>query len=78
MILEDIDPRTVGFPVADKILSHIKRELSSGRFTRKPLEVLFWKDIQEHIPHCLEHDLYGARAFFDWFRDLDIAVSRKP
>jgi hypothetical protein len=72
LILEGINPKKVGFPVEDNILAFVKQELQAQKFPRKPIEALFWKDIQKHIPSSLEHDLYGAREFFKWFREFDI------
>jgi len=75
LILEGIDPKRAGFPIDDRTLMYIKRKLTKGEFTRTPLEVYFWKEIQGQIPPTLSHDLLNAREFFAWLKNFDIKVS---
>jgi len=76
LILEDIDPRTLGFSVNHDTLGDLRSRLESGAFELTASLKWHWNDIQRHIPPSLDHDLYGARTFFMWFRSFDIENSR--
>jgi hypothetical protein len=31
-----------------------------------------WKDIQQHIPQVISHNLYDSKEFFEWLKTFDI------
>ncbi len=77
LVLENIDPNKCGFNIDADFFVFLRLYFSKSRrdiyMTKK---TGMWDDIKRHIPNPLDHDLYGSREFWEWFRDFDI--SKKP
>jgi hypothetical protein len=85
LLSEGIDPKKCGFIIRSDSLDYIKKVLQKGDFfgrrglSERPAKLINrlypifeWEDIHRHIPKFFEHDLYGSREFFEWFRTVDI------
>jgi hypothetical protein len=70
LILEGIDPNKCGFNINSNFFIFLKSNLS--RFIRDEVNVFMWKDIQQHIPQVIDHNLYDSKSFFEWFKTFDI------
>ncbi len=76
LILEGIDPSDCHFAVDSNILEHVKHALASGSLNLPEDIMLFWRDIQKHVPAEATFDdvtstKYSAKQFFEWFRKFD-------
>jgi hypothetical protein len=77
LVLAGIDPNKCGFQVDEStwttfkgyLENDLERETFGGNrgFLRK----------QKNLPNHIEHDIYGSRDFFNWFRDFDLQSKEK-
>jgi hypothetical protein len=71
LIMEDIDPNQCNFKIHNGILDCAKVVLENGWMHFGYDQILFWKDIQAHIPDYKINNLYNSRAFFGWLKDFN-------
>lgn len=78
LTLENIDPNKCGFNVDENTYNSIKNLLAKGEAPIRGLgSISVWRDIQNHIPEEVEHDLYGSKDFFKWFKNFDFSEYEK-
>jgi|Deesub1362B_J571_1020462.scaffolds.fasta_scaffold00364_5 hypothetical protein len=77
LTLENIDPKKCGFNIDAETFDDIKRVFVKNKLNFDLGTLVVWKDIQNHIPETLEHNLYNSREFFIWFRSLDLSRYQK-
>jgi len=77
LTLEGIDPNKCGFNVDSKFFATLKRDFIKGKLKLDDDNFFFFRDIQEHIPEKLDHDLYHSKEFFEWFKDYDLRRNYK-
>lgn len=88
LLLEGVDPHKCGFDIDDKILKSVKDALVNSNFVKRTafiegekevlkreFAVARWKRIQNAIPDTIEHDMYGSKEFFEWFKNFDMMES---
>lgn len=74
LVLEDVDPQKCNFDIKNGIFGLIKGYFSNRLLNLEDKQVLFWQDIQRHIPDNLDEDkLYSSRDFFEWFKKFDLS-----
>ena len=77
LVLAGIDPNKIGFKVdqstwttfKDYLENHLEKE-TFGSFRG------FLK-MQQNLPNNINHDMYGSRDFFTWFKDFDSQSKEK-
>lgn len=79
LILYGIDPVDCNFDVSCNVLDQVRELLITDRLPVRPGDrgyLVFWKEIQDHIPNAIKenevHRRYKARVFFDWLRTFDL------
>ena len=85
LCLNGIDPNKFGFTNVTKgTFDRLRRYIEKDLFKREDLIVKRgtlisqisdfdeYRDIQLNIPKNLEHDFYGSKEFFSWFKDLNL------
>lgn len=74
LILQGIDPNTCGFYVDKVTIKSIKAMFEDKRLDGYEMagNLEYWRVLQKMIPIELQNDLYGSKAFFEWFRKYDI------
>lgn len=72
LVLENIDPNKCGFNIDSNFFDFLKQNFIERRFTLSPGKVFLWKGIQRYIPKTMDHNLYGCKEFFEWFKDFDV------
>lgn len=77
LVLENIDPNKCGFNISSDFFNFLKQNFVKRRFDLSRDRVLFWRDIQRHIPKQMGHNLYDCREFFRWFKDFEISEVEK-
>jgi len=86
LCLYGIDPNKFGFTnvtkgTFDRLKQYIEKDLfkreelivKRGTLISQIYDFYLYHDIQMNIPENLEHDLYGSKEFFSWFKDLDLS-----
>jgi hypothetical protein len=80
LVKADIDPNTCGFHVDEttwiRFKEYFKHDLEQETFGGRLL-LTFFENMQQTIPATIDHDFYGSRAFFNWFRDFDLKSKEK-
>ncbi len=77
LALAGIDPKEHGFPIDDKTSYLMQKLFKKKKLTRKAI-ALWWKPLQPLIPDQIEGDLFGLKAFFEWFKDKNLGLMSKP
>lgn len=72
--LAGIDPNTCGFSVDESTFIDMKTYWEKANFSHPGYH---WTQIKNAIPLEIEHDLFGSKKFFDWFRDFDFKTTQK-
>jgi hypothetical protein len=72
-----IDSNQCGFEVDDSTFKLIKNLIETKKISPKLLQK-FWIPVQSIIPGKLEGDLFGSKAFFEWFKMTDLNLAGKP
>jgi hypothetical protein len=72
LAMEGIDPNLCGFKVDDRTFDNIKRRLRLRplRYTHRTSGM--WRDLQNAIPETPTADMYGSKAFLEWFRTFEV------
>jgi len=73
LVLENIDPNKFGFNIDCKFFDSLKKKLIEDKFTMGEDEVFMWKDIQQHVPEVIDHNLYNSKGFFRWLKTFNIS-----
>lgn len=76
LALEGIDPNRCGFHMDDGTWGEIKKKLLDKRARLIRKQPNMWRDIQHRIPDRITRDIRGSKAFFEWFRTMDILDDR--
>jgi hypothetical protein len=74
LTLAGVDPNICGFHVDDSTFRSMKIYWENARFSHPGYH---WNQIKNSIPAKIEHDIYGSKKFFDWFRDFDFMKTEK-
>ncbi len=69
LLQAQIDPNTCGFQVDTSTMELLRFVFRKKIFPQKSVNV-WWKPIQRAIPEQIAYDLYGSRAFFEWFKKI--------
>jgi len=78
LIMEDIDPKILGFHVEDNFFQSVKSSLAEKQLHLTDSDVYFWQTLQKHInDNTTMHNLYNSRAFFEWFKTFEIKPNMK-
>jgi hypothetical protein len=77
LALAGIDGNKCGFHVNEstwtRFKEYLKHDLEKETFgTLRP-----FLRMQQNLPNHIDHDFYGSRDFFNWFRDFDIQSKEK-
>ena len=87
LALEGIDPNKCGFNNIDvETFKEIKSRFTNknlltkklfiesvGQFNSRMQAFLTWKDIQEHMPEDISHNVCGSQDFLEWFKTFDLS-----
>lgn len=74
LVLEDVDPRKCNFDIKDGVFDLIRGYFSNHLLSLESNGVLFWQDIQRHIPDKVDEDkLYNPKDFFEGFKKFDLS-----
>jgi hypothetical protein len=74
LILAGIDPNKVGFKVDKTTFVQMKKFWKKRKSAGSGSS---WRSIQTMIPNVIESDIYGSKAFFEWFRDFEFTSTEK-
>ncbi len=77
LLLGGIDPNKCGFNIDSRTFRFIRQKLIKRKIMLGKDEVFMWKDIQEHTPATINHNLNDSKEFFGWFKDFDIVENEK-
>lgn len=76
LVLAGIDPNECGFEVDESTFGLLKCLIEREGLDPKDTE-LAWRDLQNRIPDKIENDLYGSKAFFEWFKKCDLSSAQQ-
>ena len=74
LVISGIDPNLCGFKVDETTFLKMKNFWLKRKSTRMSNT---WTELQELIPEEIEHDFYGSKAFFEWYRDFDLSETER-
>jgi len=77
LTLEGIDPNKCGFNIGSEFFVALKKDFIKGKLKLSDDYFFLFRDIQEHIPEKLDHDLYYSKEFFEWFKNYDLRRNYK-
>jgi hypothetical protein len=73
-----IDPEKCGFKLNTATFRKIKKALD-GKYFLDWHVLVFWADLQKHLPEHIENDFHGSKEFLTWFRQAELKeVSGQP
>jgi hypothetical protein len=74
LLLENIDPNTVGFRIGAGYVQRLQQDLQAHPDRHLPSA---WRQIQALIPDDLSHNLHDSCAFFEWLRTHEFPSTPK-
>lgn len=75
LALAGVDPNACGFEVDSSTFKLMKSIFERKEAGTVQLIETNWKKLQNMIPNEIEHDFYGSKEFFEWFRNFDLKLS---
>jgi hypothetical protein len=76
LTLDGIDPNDCGFSMDDRTLVDLKRVLVDKQVRLIHKQPNMWRDMQRSIPDPIASDIHGSKAFFEWFRTMEVLNDR--
>jgi len=77
LVLAGINPNKCGFQVDESTWTKLK-DYFENDLHRETFESFHdFLRMQKNLPNHIEHDFYGSREFFYWFRDFDLQSKEK-
>ena len=70
LVFAGVDPNECGFRVDESTFELIKKKWKSKNVSNY-FESAWW-ELQAIIPEDMDFDIYGSKAFFEWFRDYEV------
>ena len=74
LVLSGLDPNKCGFHVDESTFNGMRSYWEKNKTSRLSTG---WRDIQRLVPDKIDHDFYGSRDFYVWFRDFSFESSKK-
>ena len=71
-----INPNECGFEVNRSTFILMKSLIERKKLDEFSIETN-WKDLQNMTPNKIENDLYGSKAFFEWFKKCNLNLAQE-